>query len=383
MATQTQMTPAQQNYMARSNLIQTGLHMTKQLPPVTAAALGGTMQIPLQRMGIMTGVMLQITVPVTIGTHVPTVSPFAPYNFVQNITYTDYSGLQRVNTSGYQLHALNSFRGGRLMNQANLNMAGVSGWLPTTSETGVDTNILAVPTAVASANMTFSLYVPIAYDASSDLRGAVLSQTIYGDHYITIQLPTLLQGTDPLVYPYQVNTSSTVALESASNITVQAFQHYIMPQNGVANLPMIDLSTIYAVEGNYTFNSNISAGAQTFIPWPNNRSIMSAMHIVDQAATGGTANGTDVSQIILLGNSNTNIREMNPAYLRNQMRYRLGSDLPSGVYMLSSRAQPITTQLYGNVQTVFAMATAGAGTYISSQYESTYMSGTPLPGVVQ
>ena len=364
---------AQQNYANRANLIQTGLHMVKQLQPVTASAIGGTMRIPLERIGIMTGIMLDVTIPVNI-TATATASPFAPYNFFNSISYTDYAGLQRVVTSGYQLHALNSMRSARFVNNSR------TGGILSLAETQLDTDILSLPTAIAVANITFSMYIPIAYDPASDLRGAVLSQTIYGDHYVTIQMPTAFVGTDPLAYPY---TAGTVALNTGASVSITAYQHYIMPQQGVANLPMIDLSTIYAIEGNYSDSANITAGQSKYLNWPNNRAIMSACHIFDQGATGGTLNGTDITKITLLGNSNTNIREMSPRYLRNAMRFQLGADFPNGVYWLSSRTQPITTQLYGNVQTKVDVATAAAGSYFLSQYESVYMSGTPLPGVIQ
>jgi hypothetical protein len=363
---------AQQNYINRQNLIQTGLHMIKQLQPVTGN-LGGSIRIPLERMGIMTGIVLDVSIPVTV-TAAATPSPFGPYNTLNSVTYTDYAGVNRVLTSGYQLHALNCFRSSRTMN----NSQKMAGYL-TGAETGIDTNILKVPTAIATDTINFSLYIPIAYDAMSDLRGAVLSQTIYGDHYVTLQLPANLVGADGLVFPY---TAGTMTLQAGQQVTVNAYQHYIMPQNGVANLPMIDLSTIYAVEGNYSDTSNIAAGQSKYINWPNNRAIMSAMHVYDNGGAG-TLNGADLSRIVLLGNSNTNIREMSPKYLRNQMRYALGADLPSGVYNLSSRSQPITTQLYGNVQTKFDIVTANAGAYFLSQFESTYMAGTPLPGVIQ
>jgi hypothetical protein len=228
--------------------------------------------------------------------------------------------------------------------------------------------------------MVFYQYVPLAYDPRQDLRGAVLAQAIYGEHYITVQLPQALVGADPLQFPY---TAGTVALQAGQSVTVQAYMNYIMPQSGASNLPLVDLSTIYAVEGNMQDSSNITAGADKYLNWPNNRAILSAVHIFDQAATGGTLNETDVNTITLLGNSNTNIKELTPDTLRYEMRYMLGTDMASGVYYLPSRSQPITTQLYGNVQSKFNIATAGAGSYFLSQYESTYLSGTPLPGVIQ
>lgn len=363
---------AAQNMQNRVNLIQTGLYMTKKLMPVTGQ-LGQAMQIPLERIGISTGVLLMITVPVNV-TVGATQSPFGPYNLVRQVTYTDYAGILRVNTSGYQLHCLNAMK----LRRSGDNSSKMAGYL-SGAETGIDTDILSLPTAVANANMTFSLYVPLAYDPSSDLRGSVLSQTIYGDHYVTLNLQNALTNADALIAPY---TAGTVALQAGLPVSVQAFQHYIMPQQGVQNLPAVDLSTIYAVEGGTTDNANIAAGTSKFINWPNNRAILSATHIFDNGGSG-VLNGADLNQIVLLGNSNTNIREMTPQYLRRMQRQMLGYDLPSGVYYMSSRAQPITTQLYGNVQTRFDIATVNANPYFTSQFESTYLSGTPLPGVIQ
>lgn len=362
-----------QNMGARAALIATGLKMMKQLQPVVAPGLGQQVRIPLDRMGITTGVMLDVQIPVTI-TGTATASPFAPYNLVQLLTYTDYSGLNRHLTGGFQLHALNCFRGQNLSNNA------VNGAFLVGTESGLDTNILSMPTAAGSATIRFQLYIPLAIDPNSDLRGAVLSQTIYGDHYITVQLPPQLVGTDSYVCPY--TGASTVVVDNTKKIVIQAYQNYIMPQQGVQNLPMIDLSTIYAIEGGTTDTANIAAGQSKYVNWPNNRAILSALHVFDN---GGAVipNGTDVNRIVLLGNGNTNIREMSVPILRNQMRYALGADLPPGVYYIPSRMQPITTQLYGNVQTQFDIQTANAGAYFSSQYESTYLSGTPLPGIIQ
>lgn len=361
---------AQANAQNSMILRSTGLYMTRKLQPQTGA-LGTQIKIPLERTGIVTGVLLKVTVPVNV-TVAATASEYGPYNICNQIQYTDFAGLQRVNTQGYLLHALSCFKGHKVVGNA-VNYSG----LPTT-EKFLNTNITNVPTAVAAANIQFFIYVPLAYDPRQDLRGAVLAQAIYGEHYLTIQLPTALVGSDPLQFPY---TAGTVA--ATGNVTVQAYMNYIMPQSGANNLPLVDLSTIYAIEGNMQDSSNITAGADKYLNWPNNRAILSAIHVFNQAAGGGTLNETDVNTITLLGNSNTNIKEMTPDMLRYEMRYMLGTDMASGTYYLPSRSQPITTQLYGNVQTKFNIATAGANSYFLSQFESTYLSGTPLPGVIQ
>lgn len=361
---------AQQNLFARQALIGSGLHMTKRLQP-QEGNLGDTIRIPLERMGVLTGITLNVTLPVSV-TAAATQSPFGAYSLLKSVKYTDYAGIDRVSTSAYDLHLMNGFKGGRMLNSANTFSDTLSG------EGDLNTNILSLPTAVADGEINFSIRVPIAYDPKSDLRGAVLSQTVYGDHYVTVDVAKLLVSSDAMAAPY---TAGTVDVTTGGKVTIEAYQDYIMPQNGVANLPMIDLSTIYAVEGNYQDTANISAGQSKYINWPNSRAILSAIHGFNNGGSG-VINETDVSQITLLGNSNTNIRELSPRLLRNRMRYMMGGDVASGVYYMDSRAQPVTTQIYGNVQSKFDIQTVNAGAYIRSQYESFYMAGTPLPGVI-
>ena len=372
-----QMTPAQQNMMARASLLQTGLRFTRRLPSSYNGngIPGGTIQIPLPRMGVVTGVTLIVSAALNI-TVAATKSQFGPEALIQNINYQDFAGVKHVNTSGVLLGILNRMKSGKLAG----NLFGAGG--VTTGLAPLDTGFLNYPTAVANGPaLIFPVYVPLAIDPTSDLRGAVLAQTDRGDHNINITFANTLVGADPLASPY---TAGTVAL-AAAGITIDAYMHYIMPQAGVSpnNLPMIDLGTIYAIEGGVTDSANIVANQSKFLNWPNNRAILNATHIYNQAATGGTLNGTDISQFTLLVNGNTNVRELSPEAVRLHQRQVLSTDLPNGVYNFASRSQPITTQLYGNVQTKADIVTAGANSYFQSQYESTYLSGTPLPGVVQ
>jgi hypothetical protein len=415
------MTPAQMNMMARQSLLATGLQFTKRLQSYSslgnATTLGSTIRVSLDRTGIVTGVTMLFQVPFTSTGATSIVSgtqmtQYFPYNIVQNVTYTDFAGVKHVNTTGWQLHALNALRGGRLQNNAHA----MEGYI--TSETGINANVLGVMNAAtgafvlktadwpASGLIFFSLYVPLAYDPNADLRGAVLAQTDRGEHYINLTFANALAGTtgDPLTTPIEVaatgatftlgNTAGAVAPWSTATIVVDTYQHYLMPQAGISpnNLPMIDLGTIYEVVGGLTDSSNIVGGANKFINWPNNRAILSVLTIYDNPANttslGNVLNETDMTLLTLLINGNTNVRQLTPALLRMHMRYYLGVDLPSGVYYLSARRQPITTQLYGNVQTQMSIAAAtvvsAIGTpYFMNQFESFYLSGTPLPGVIQ
>lgn len=370
---QQQVSPFQMNMMARMNLLQTGISMVKRIQPVRGD-MGSQLKIPLLRMGIMTGVMLHFTVPVKI-TAAATASPVAPWNIAQQVTYNDFAGTQRTRTNGFQLWAAQSMKQGDALSvapQMDYPGAGDSG-----PALVYDTNIISQPVATGEKEIRFSIYVPMAYDPSSDLTGAVLTQTNVGEHYITVDLARGLVGADPWVFPY---TAGTVA--SAGQVTVEAYQMYIQPQNMSAeNLPVIDLSTVYGFEGAYQTTANIASGQPTYINYPNNRSILSTL-LTFENGTAFTPNGADLDQITIVANSNTNFKEMTPRLVREIMRNMINSDLPPGNYYLGSRQQPILTQLYANVQAKMDVKEAKAGvTQFVSQFEVQYASGSPLPGV--
>lgn len=354
------------NAAARFNLLSTGISMIKRLAPVNAS-LGDQVKIPLLRMGIMTGIMLQVTVPINI-TVAATASRVGPWNVVQGIKYTDFAGVDRTRTTGFQLWAANSMKQGDAMGSSPAAAQGPS--------LNYNTNIMAFPTATGNANIQFSLYVPLAYDPSSDLTGAVLTATNVGEHYLTVDLAQALVNTDSWLSPYTAGTAATTG-----SVVLEAYQFYIQPQNmSSQNLPIIDLSTIYGFEGNFQNTANINANQDVFVDYPNNRSIFSSLISYEN---GGdfTINETDISQITLVANSNTNFREMSPRMLREMMRNMVNCDLPSGTYYISSRRQPILTQLYANVQAKFGILTVGgSNNKLLSQFEVQYPSGAPLPG---
>jgi len=366
-----QMSPQQQNFLARQNLLTTGIAMVKRLAPVSGG-LGSTLKIPLQRMGIMTGVLLQFEVPITIADGPAVYSSRGPWNLAQTVSYQDFAGVQRTRTNGYQLWAAQSMKQGDALGASPAMAQG-----PTLN---YDTNIVNGPTADGNATLYFSLYVPMAYDPNGDLTGAVMTQTNVGEHFINVNLSNALVNADPWIAPF---VSGTVTLQAGASVTVEAYQHYIQPQNmGPENLPILDLSTIYGFEGGFQTTANIAAGMDTFINYPNNRSIFSTL-IDFENGNAFTANGADLRQITVIANSNTNFKEMSPRYVREMMRNLMNADLPNGSYYLGSRRQPIMTQLYANVQARMSVTSVGSSGAIQmvSQFEVQYPSGAPLPGI--
>lgn len=367
----------QQNMLARMNLLQTGISMIKRLQPVTAD-LGSQIRISLPRSGIMTGILLQFTVPVTIATAPAVPSPVAPWNIAQMVSYLDFAGVAHTRTNGFQLWAANSMKNNDAVSCIPAqNFAGGAG--PSLNSF---TNIINQPTAVGSGNIVFSLYVPLAYNPDSDLTGAVMCQTAVGEHYVNIQLANSLVNADPWIAPY-ISGAVTPSGATGQQVKVEAFQYYIQPQDTMNTmLPWIDLGTIYGYEGGVANTANITSGNQVYTNYPNNRSVYSALFNYENGSAF-TANGADVNQIVLLANGNTNLREVTPRLMAETQRNLGNFDLPGGSYYFGSRRQPITTQLYANVQARFDLGTVNAGvTQIIQQFEVMYASGVPLPGQV-
>ena len=389
-----QLSPAQQNMYARQNLLFTGIPMVKRLASQTCP-LNSVTKVPLLRMGIMTGVLLQFTVNFTVSAGLDDevgISPVGPWNAVRRVSYTDFAGVKRTNTCGYQLWLAQSMKMGDAQGAIAtqpIAIGAFSGAISTPSILldNLDNNVLNLGgwdstvegwAASQTGEISFSLYVPMAYDPSSDLTGAVLTQTNVGEHYIDIDIGNLL-GTDLWLNMLQSRNGATL---TDASVTVQPFQQYIQPQAMTAdNLPVIDLSTIYGFEGAYETSANIQDNMDVFVNYPNNRSILSAL-VNFQDGNTFDETGSDLTSIILLANSNTNFKEMTPRYIKEMMRNLANFDAPGAAYFFPSRRQPILTQLYANVQLKFGMGTLQVGTTkLISQYEVQYASGAPLPGV--
>lgn len=369
---QAQMQAHGMNMRGRQVLLQTGVPMCKIVQQGQQLTLGQAQRINLFRSGITTGVLLDFTCSLNI-TAGMTASLAGPWALIDHIEYVDFDGTKHVDCSGMELWLLNTLRHGELLgNSIAGTVAGIG---------SIDTDILAFPTAIANpALLQFSLWIPLAVDQTSDLRGAIPSMVNVGDHYINITpAASLTSATDQLGAPYSAGTAAI----NANGFTVDVTQYYIQPQSvAPQDLPEKDLTTIYELKGKLDTTSGLISNGNVFINYPNDRAIMSAIFAYENAGVL-TVNGADLNKVKLIVNSNTTLRENTPRSLRQIMRSITGGDVPSGVYYFSHRQHNILTALYATVQAEFDLGTVNAGnvTKIRSFYESTYPSGRPLTGI--
>jgi hypothetical protein len=349
-------TPAQ-NIADRMNLLQTGVRMTTRLGTFGPYSAGQIANIRLQNVGIITGLRLRVTATQAASVAL-TASPLAPYSAVSKIEVVDYNTTTRQSAPGFMFYMLNSTRQGRP-------------FMPV-GQGSVDTQQTAAPTTTGGGTLYANFEVPICVDPMNDLSGAIVAQTVVGEQFLNVTFASAAVG--DVTAPYTAGTGSL------TNFYVTVWQDYIQPAG--RNLPLIDLNTVYEFLGNYSTNLNIVTGGQSFIDYPNVRSVRGFYAaFVDNAALA--VNGTDISAVTLVANGNTNMRQYDPLLIRRDMRNMLGGDLPASLYFLNHRKNPIQTWIYSQVQAQFnwATVTSSPAPYLMYGFESLYLQNTPLPGI--
>lgn len=367
-----------QNLALRQALLATAPRMRKNLGNFNNNGVpGGTTRVKLFNVGITTRLLLDVNVSYTVGTAPATLSPKAPWNVIQKVKLTDYDGTDRINASGYQLWMLNSVRaGGQPYGYNNTSAA----------------NVLAAPSApvaVGAQTANFQIEVPLAFQPTSDLRGALLTQTAVGEAYVNIDWNSLFyaNGNADAVF----NGSGTTTVTGVT-INVNVFQEYLLPQQigSQVPLPTLDLMTVYEFAGSLKSADNIATGQEKLFNYPNVRSVIGAyFNFVNNGVMNAAI--TDISKFRLIANGNNVLREYNPNDKMFEQRITAAfggfapmSDLRAGSYFELHRDKPIETALFGNVQYGITPSAANGGNqYFEVGFESFYTKGSTLPGLSQ
>ena len=347
------------NLSDRAILLSTGIKNVVPIGTFTGYTPGSRANIKVRNVGVTTGFFVRVTASITIATAAATASPFAPYTTLSKIEFSDYNTTLRQSSSGILNYFMNSIRYGRP-------------FLPT-GQGNVDTQQTVTPTAVgADQLLQYSFYVPLARDPNRDLTGAVLSQTVVGEQYLNLTVNPTVVG--DVTSPYTATTGDV----TINSVSFQVWQEYILPQT--PNLPLMDLNTVYEFNGLFTSTNNVSTNGQAFIDYPNVRNVLGMYYgLVNNG--GVTVNGGDITNISLIANGNTNIRDRDPLSVRATMRHIMGGDLPAGLYYDGHRNNPVSTFIYSQFQMRLTFGTLAGNSYLFYGFESIYPNNTPLPGV--
>ena len=362
----TQQNISAQNMAARNAVLASAITMIQPTfqQTLTTGLIGLVLPIQLRNVGLQKRIIIELQATIANGgAETQTRTDFGPANFLSNVTLTDLSNQQRVNTTGWHLFSLACARRQLVHGAAYV----------TDTPCGLGSNypIMSAPSqfVAAGGNQTVRMFyeVPLAY-SDFDLRGAIYSNVVNATYQIQLTVNPnffVATGADNTLAVYQ---SSSAVLGTMSSLTIKIYQVYLdqIPiVNGGPVLPALDLSTTYILQN--TVVSNITANQDNPIPYPNYRQFMSTMAIYDQNGTRNAA--TDINQWKLQVANYTNILNIDPFAQTLMTRNLLGDDFVKGMYYFDHRHQPINTNQWGNMELVINPSSAAASSTVLLGYE--------------
>lgn len=367
MAATPQITPQQQNAMARMLIQTNSVPMTQQIYSQTVAtpANGNVVNINPRNVGLIKGFWIQVTGTITnndAGSAAVTPTNFSASNLLTQISFTDLNNNVRIQTTGWHLAFINSLKSRQPYGAADTyaSQDGPVGY-------GANWTVSTAPASIAkgaTGTVIYWYYVPLAY-SDSDYRGAVYANVVNA----TMQLSLTIN-----IVPSVASGDSTSAIYTGSaavtltNVIVTVYQVYMdqIPMiQGQPLLPLMDLSTIYELK-NTAFTALV-AGQDFPMQYANFRDFLSTIVVYFNGTTRGI--GADINFFALQSANFTNLWKISPALSALKTRGHLGTDLPVGCYYFGSREKPIATVQYGNMELILNPITAAAGSYALVGYE--------------
>lgn len=383
MSPQGNVNPAQLNAIARAAIKARAIKMTQQIFSQTFTPAAGQnvsqtqpqINVIPRNVGLILGFWVKVVANLHNGSAVQVnLTDFGPSNLFSQIQFNDLNNNTRIQTTGWHMNFLNTYKGRQPFGGALVRTTGIDTPVNYGSNWAAQNSAPATIAAAGDGTITFWYYVPLAY-SENDLRGAVYANVVNATMQLNLTpnpTPTVQNGTDSTAAMYVGNAAGSTALAVISSMTVTVYQQYL-DQLPVGNagviLPILDLATIYELK-NTTFTA-ITATNDFPMQYSNFRDFLSTFAVyVNTAATGARGVGADINYWALQSANFTNIWKKEPGLVMlEQSRQVIQDDNPPGVYYFSSREKPISTVQYGNMQLVLNPVTAGAGAYVLAGYE--------------
>lgn len=343
--------------------------------------LGQVYNVPVRNVGLIKRFVIQVAAQILnpTPTETQTLTSFAMSNFFSNVTLTDLSNQQRINTTGWHLSMIASVKRRKPFGQVPFYNTGsgsivvpqqtvfgfgnaFQGTHSSTQSSGSQL-MFAANLAGGQTGYVFAHFeVPVTY-TDHNLAGGIFASVTSATMNLAFTINASMfaaSGADQTLSLYQSSANPSTATLGLTKITV--YQNIIdqvpVGQNGGPILPLIDLSSAYLL--NNTAVSGVTVSQDNPIPYANFRSFYSTTLVFDNAGVLNT--GSDVNYFALQSANYTNIWKLDPFTATLKARLVLGADPPAGTYYFDHRTKPINTIQYGNMQLIInpAAVTAGA-----------------------
>lgn len=363
-----------QNLSVRNHIVQNAVDMIQQIYTGTISNYTAGQALPVniavRNVGLIKRFWVEISATVSqTGSETQTKTSLGGANILSQVVLTDLNNNSRVSTSGWHLHFLATVRRQLAFGAAFTNSD--------SSGIGANWSLNNTPSPVTTAQTLRWFYeIPVSY-SDTDLSGAIWANVLNATMNLQLVInPNFFVSSsgDPVQAVYK---SSTAVLGTISTMTITVYQNFldqlpVNPQSKTVELPKLDLEYVYLL--NNTNTTGLAAGADQALPYANWRNFLSTFIIYDNA---GVLNlGTDLNYISLQSANFTNIFKVDPYMLALITRTKINDDFPAGTYYIDTRAKPINTMQYGNMQLlVNPSAVTGATSQLLIGYESLALQG--------
>jgi hypothetical protein len=355
---QQQITPQQQNIIARQAVIRQSVDMILPIYNRTFTAANGegpgtVINLPPRNVGLIKRFIVEVA-----GTITPagasTRTTVGGGNFFSQVVFTDLSNQQRISTSGWHLQAVASAKRRRPYASAAALDEPDQFTAPTRQSNpfgyGNTTNVVSLPASISAAtNFRLFFEIPLAY-TDHDLRGAVYGNVTNATMNLQLTVnPQLFTATG--ARNIQRGMYSSAGAITLTNFTVNVYQNFLdqlpIAQQGGPVLPLLDLSTAYLL--NNTAVTGNALNQDNPIPYANFRDFMSTAVIYDDPGEFNDV-ASSISYWALQSANYTNIFKMNAPVNYLMSRLIIGDDFPLSMYYFDYRNKPVSTIQYGNMQ---------------------------------
>jgi hypothetical protein len=366
------LTPAQQqaqaiqkaqaaNSYARQLVLQNAVEATQVLNTNNySGGAGQVISLPARNVGFVKKFLIEVQAVIsgTAGGPNHILTKLGAANFFSNITLTDLSNQQRINTAGWHLIAVQSakyrFPYGAAITATDTPFGYGNNFQNTMKAPPIINGV------VNSVNVSLIFEVPVTY-SDTDLRGGIFAGVVGATFQLQMTINPNLSvaaGTDAVLAMYQ---SSSSALATLTSSTITVYQVYLdqLPQGQKGPiLPLLDMNVGYMFQS--TSVGALVANQDNQLQYANFRDFMSTTVIYDNA---GVLNpGTDIAYIALQTANLVNIFKVSPNEISLWNRLRMAIDFPTGMYYIDHRAKPISTVQYGNMAMLFNLSAVTGST---------------------
>lgn len=379
-ASSQQLSPAQQNLMARNLILYGGgnfapsqdiwQEITGFSTPTTPAP-ASVYSVYARPVGLVKRFIIECSMQVNAPAgNALTLSPIGVLNLLNPILLYDLSNYTRISTSSLHLAIISSAKRRRPW------LGAIAAAQPFGMGNNV-TNIASAPNNIpANGNGLVKVFfeVPVAYN-DDDLRGAIYASVT--------QATMLLQFTiNPVFFSAAAGDAmqSVYAVPAAglpgtlSNVTFRIYQNYLdkLPmatnQSGGLTpiLPADDLSR--SVLMNSSSWTAMVVNTDVTLPFVNSREFQSLVALYDNGGAGNP--GSDINYLAINSANLTPLDKVDPILHSMRTRTMLGIDLPAGLYYWDFRRRPVDTNQSGNTQAVVNASTVNANAVLYLFWES-------------